>query len=226
MNIRKDLILKTIIQEFIKTGVPVSSGVLVDKYCLDCSSATVRNEMAELEAQGFILQPHTSAGRVPTEAAYRLYVDSLEEFVLPEGEIAQLEQLLIGKEESSFKQAAKELASVSGLAVFWAFHRNNVYYTGLTNLLTQPEFSQPGMIYDMSAIIDHMEEIVDELFESLPQEPAVYLGSNSPFGAFSSSVLCRYKQAGQRGVLGIIGPLRMDFGRNLALVKKIKTLIS
>ena len=226
MDNRKELILKTIIQEFILTGVPVSSGVLVDKYGLDCSSATVRNEMAELENQGLIRQPHTSSGRIPTEPAYRWYIAGLDEVIMPEAETSQLAVLLAGKEESSFKLAAKELAAVSGLAVFWAFHRHNVYYTGLTNLLSQPEFSQPGLIYDMSAIIDRMEEIVDDLFDSLPEQPSVYLGSDSPFGLFSSSILCRYKQGGQRGALGIIGPLRMDFGRNLALVNKIKSLIS
>ena len=64
MNKRKELILKTIIKEHIKTAQPVGSEGLVDKYDLDISSATVRSEMAELEEAGFIVQPHTSAGRI------------------------------------------------------------------------------------------------------------------------------------------------------------------
>ena len=66
MDARKTLILNTIIKEHIKTGAPVGSEVLVGKYKLDISSATVRNEMAELEQAGYIAQPHTSAGRIPT----------------------------------------------------------------------------------------------------------------------------------------------------------------
>jgi len=86
MNGRKLIILNTIIKEHIKTGAPVGSGVLVDKYRLDISPATVRNEMAELEEEDFIIQPHTSAGRVPTEKAYNLYLSSLKEKQLAEKE--------------------------------------------------------------------------------------------------------------------------------------------
>ncbi|MBU4256930.1 DeoR family transcriptional regulator [Patescibacteria group bacterium] len=80
MEKRKQLILYTIIKEHIKTGAPVGSGVLVDKYKLDISPATVRNEMAELENEGLITQPHTSAGRVPTEKAYSLFIFILQYF--------------------------------------------------------------------------------------------------------------------------------------------------
>jgi heat-inducible transcriptional repressor len=225
MNSRKELILKTIIQEYIKTGVPVSSGFLVEKCGLDCSSATVRNEMAELEVGGLIHQPHTSAGRIPTEAAYGWYVQTLVTPSLLPAELVVLQSLLAVSNEVAFKQTAKELAQLSGVAVFWAFHKHNVFYTGLTNLLNQPEFNQTGLIYDISAIIDRLEEIIDDNFEQLPEEPTVFIGSESPFGAFSSSVLCRYKAAGQRGAFGVIGPLRLDFARNLALIQTIKTLI-
>ena len=72
---RKKKILQAIIEEYIDTAEPVSSGNLVKE--LDCSSATIRNEMAELEQIGFIEKPHTSAGRVPSQKGYRYYVDEL-----------------------------------------------------------------------------------------------------------------------------------------------------
>ena len=78
MDIRQELILKTIIKEHVRTGAPVGSSFLVDKYKLDISAATVRNEMADLEEDGYIIQPHTSAGRVPTEKAYELYLETIE----------------------------------------------------------------------------------------------------------------------------------------------------
>lgn len=74
---RKAYILATVVYEYIATGEPVGSQALTQKYNLGVSSATVRNEMADLEAGGFLEQPHTSAGRVPSDAGYRTYVDAL-----------------------------------------------------------------------------------------------------------------------------------------------------
>ena len=74
---RKKKILQAIIDEYISTAEPVSSGTLVQKYNLDCSSATIRNEMVELEKAGYLDKPHTSSGRVPSAMGYRLYVDEL-----------------------------------------------------------------------------------------------------------------------------------------------------
>ena len=77
LNDRKKEILKAIIEEYIQTAEPVSSNAIVQKYHLDYSSATVRNEMADLEKIGFLDKPHTSAGRVPSAKGYRFYVDEL-----------------------------------------------------------------------------------------------------------------------------------------------------
>ena len=72
---RKQKILSAIVESFIRTGEPVGSKALINETGLDVSSATVRNEMADLTNKGFLIQPHTSAGRVPTAQAYRYYVD-------------------------------------------------------------------------------------------------------------------------------------------------------
>ena len=77
MEERKKKILQAIIDEYIQTAEPVSSGALVNKYGLDCSSATIRNEMAELEKTGYLDKPHTSSGRIPSAQGYRFYVDEL-----------------------------------------------------------------------------------------------------------------------------------------------------
>lgn len=74
---RKKEILQAVIDEYINTAEPVSSATLVNKYGLDYSSATVRNELAELEDKGYLDKPHTSSGRVPSEKGYRFYVDEL-----------------------------------------------------------------------------------------------------------------------------------------------------
>ena len=76
---RKLAVLRAIVEDFVSTNEPVGSKSLVDRHSLDVSPATIRNDMAVLEEQGFIVQPHTSAGRIPTEKGYRLFVDRLSE---------------------------------------------------------------------------------------------------------------------------------------------------
>jgi len=76
---RKKMILKAIVDDYIETAEPVGSKTLVSRHQLPVSSATIRNEMADLEAMGYLEQPHTSAGRIPSDLGYRTYVDSLME---------------------------------------------------------------------------------------------------------------------------------------------------
>ncbi len=120
---RSEAILRAIIEEYVETAAPVGSLTLVAKYRLEVSPATVRNVMAELEAAGYIGHPHTSAGRVPTDAGYRLYVESIAEAVI----LAPVEQLMIRHQfgqvefasEQWFRLAAATLAGathVAGLA--------------------------------------------------------------------------------------------------------------
>ena len=77
LDARKITILNAIIQTYLKTGEPVGSRTISKYTDLNLSSATIRNEMSDLEEMGYIIQPHTSAGRIPTDRAYRLYVDRL-----------------------------------------------------------------------------------------------------------------------------------------------------
>ncbi|MEA3463886.1 MAG: hypothetical protein U9R14_02325 [Patescibacteria group bacterium] len=219
INGRKNFILNTIIKEHIKTGAPVGSEVLVDKYKLDISPATARNEMTALEDEGYIIQPHTSAGRVPTEAAYNLYLENLNGKKLGKEDANALKKALKNKDEAGFKQAAKEMAKISNNAVFWAFHRHNLYYTGISNLLIQPEFAGSNSIYDISIIIDRLDEIINEVYNDVEYNIKVFIGSDNPFGNFCSTVLIKYKLGGDVGIFGILGPMRMDYEKNLALVK-------
>ena len=79
---RKASILRAVVEEYIETALPVGSGHVASAPGVSVSSATVRNEMAALEAEGYLAQPHTSAGRIPTEKGYRYFVDALSQPVL------------------------------------------------------------------------------------------------------------------------------------------------
>lgn len=218
MEARKELILNTIIREHIKTGAPVGSGILVEKYKLDISPATARNEMAELEAEGYIVQPHTSAGRIPTELAYNYYLKNIQTKKISKSDKDSLEELLNKNTEESFKEVAKHLSQLSGVAVFWAFHQHNLYYTGISNLFQQPEFSRMNIIFDISAIIDRIDEIINEVFTDVPDGLCTKIGTNSPFGDFSGSIMAKYKFGEHEGLFGLLGPMRMDYERNMSLV--------
>ncbi|MEI7451656.1 MAG: hypothetical protein WCK37_00455 [Candidatus Falkowbacteria bacterium] len=222
---RKRLILKTIIKEYTKTAQAISSGLLVEKYNLGISTATVRNEMMELEDDGYIFQPHTSAGRIPTELAYALCVaEFIDEKKVSKGadDYAKILDKVFAKEEDAFKQTAKAIAELSGNAVFWAFHKNNLYYTGISNLFAQEEFKQLNMIHDASGVIDRLDEIIDQIFNDLVLGRQIYIGSSNPFGNFLSTILLKYNYKNQSGVFGILGPMRMDYEKNLALIEYIK----
>lgn len=222
MSPRQNLILLTLVQEYIKTAKAISSGSLVKKYKLGISSATARNELAELESQGYIFQPHTSAGRIPTEKAYQYYVDEklLKEKIIGPN-LKDLSQIF-GNNEEDLKKVARAIADFSNNAVFWAFHKNNLYYTGISNLFTQPEFQQGEVIIDVSLIIDQMEDIIADIFDQVKNGISIEIGNKNPFGSFLSVVLLKYVSQGQMGIVGILGPLRMDYQKNLSLVHFLK----
>jgi len=181
-----------------------------------------------LENEGYIMQPHTSAGRIPTEKAYDLYISALPENVkLKDSEIENFRNAFKkdNEERENFKHTAKALAGISNMAVFWAFHKHNLYYTGISNLFQQPEFQQSNLIYDISAIIDRMDEIIEEIFEDIKGGPQIMLGSENPFGSFCSVILTKYKLKENIGMFGILGPIRMDYEKNLALMKYINSII-
>ncbi len=121
---RKRLILKAIIDAYITYGEPVGSKYLAENQQLSCSSATIRNEMAELEELGFLEQPHTSAGRVPSELGYRFYVNSLlQQYRMTSGEIEAINaslQTKLAEMDQLLSEASRIAASVTnytGIAV-------------------------------------------------------------------------------------------------------------
>ena len=117
LDLRSQAILRAVIEEYVTTAQPVSSLALVERYGLGVSSATVRNILAELEVAGLLMHPHTSAGRMPTDAGYRFYVESIAETV----PLPAVEQLMIRHQfgqvefasEHWFRLAATTLAGIT-----------------------------------------------------------------------------------------------------------------
>lgn len=135
---RKTKILRAIIKNYLETGEPVGSRTISKYGELKVSSATIRNEMSDLEDLGYIVQPHTSSGRIPTDKGYRFYVDRLMEE--KEREVTQLKELMIEKAEKTekvLKKAAKLLAANTNYATMITtpqYHRSKLKFVQLSHV--------------------------------------------------------------------------------------------
>lgn len=225
MNKRQEALFLNILREHIDSAQAVGSKFLVDKYKLDVSAATIRNDMAELEQEGLITHLHTSAGRVPTEKGYKYFIDNYLSGV-PELGRKDKEMLEKIKEESrglekaiAVKNMAKQIAGLTGSAVVVAFAKNDVYYTGIANLFVQPEFANIEVLYNISAVVDHLDEVVGDIFDSI-KETEVKVGKDNYFDENCASILTK----ADNKLFGVLGPMRMDYERNLGLVNYTKKL--
>lgn len=230
MNSRQKNLLNLIVSSYTKTAIPVGSKLIAQQANLDLSPATIRNEMAELEKEGYIFQPYTSAGRIPTEKGYQFYIDNFlaTEETLPK----KYQESLLGVKKvfnkyqpELVKELAKKVVDLAQGAVFVGFSADNVYYTGLSSLFSQPEFVQHSLVCDLSRVIDHLDKTINEIFSDI-NGVEILIGSQNPFARDCSAVLGKYEVQGQSGLFGILGPTRMDYQNNFNLVKHVKNLIN
>ena len=225
MHERKRALLGQIIKQHIKTALPVGSKLLSEKGKVSVSSATIRNEMSQLESEGYITHPHTSAGRIPTEKGYRFYLENL----IKTCQLSSKEQKALKNHltklkseelEVMIKKLAREIVEISNNTVLIGFSNNHVYYTGIANLLIKPEFNDPSCLYDMGLIVDHLDKVMEEIFEQI-NELEVRIGSENPFGQECSVILVPWQIKRRKGVIGILGPMRMDYEHNIGLINYI-----
>lgn len=227
MDDRKQLLLKAIIEEYVREAEPIGSKVLVEKYHLDYSPATARNEMMALEDEGYIMHPHTSAGRVPTEKGYEFYTAHfMKEGTLTRTQEESMKRAIsaTSASDASVKQVAKSVADVTDEAVFVGFGAGDFYYTGLSNLFRKPEFGDVNLVINMSETIDHLDTVVADLFHRL-RDLEVLIGRNNPFGRECSVVVAPYTYRSTHGILGILGPMRMDYGTNFRALTMSRELL-
>ena len=226
---RQKEILSQIIEEYAETAAPVGSVTMAKLFGV--SPATVRAEMARLEALGLIAQPHTSAGRVPTDAGYRYYVNNLSN---PESEFDRFEAehslergthvLEVRVSSQSRADAAirgavdtlVELTGNLGLATI----DGQLYLSGISRLFTQPEFMDTRRVQSVAKLLDNLEPW---LREAAPGEPLnIFIGHENPIGKNSevSLIISRFKSPfSDRSYIGVLGPTRQNYARVMALVK-------
>ncbi|TAL50835.1 hypothetical protein EPN81_01605 [Patescibacteria group bacterium] len=223
---RTELILQLVIEDYIRTAQPVGSKYLNEQYQLGVSDATVRNELAGLEVEGYLRSPHTSSGRIPTEQGYLYYLQYLrdEKFVI---EGTPFQSTTRAKDtETALKTMARKLVEISGETAIVAIDPKWTYYTGVSNLFRKPDFHDPDVMQELSAMVDQFDEVLQRMYHQLPEGPQVFIGSSNPFGQEMATILVRYDVDDHtQGLLGLVGPLRMDYSRNLALIERAKEVI-
>ena len=232
MTDRQREILFAIIEEYAELATPVGSVTLAKLF--DVSSATIRSEMVKLEEMGLITQPHTSAGRVPTDAGYRLYVNQLQE---------KMENKNSSEEESSevpkdrttkalatriqaqtradyaIRSAVDSLVDLTG-NLGLATVGDQLYISGFGNLFSQPEFSQANQVQAVAKLLDNIKPWLREVS---PNEAInVYIGTENPIGKTSnvSLIVSRFRSPfSDRSYIGVLGPTRQSYRRVMSLVR-------
>jgi len=216
--------LSSIIEQYAEVASPVGSSLLAKAFGV--SSATVRAEMAELERMGFIHQPHTSAGRVPTDKGYRFYVNTIGEnanYELPESRAQKALTARVqgaGQPERMIRNAVDTLVELThnlGLATIG----NQLYMSGLSNLFGQPEFIGGNQVQQVARLLDNLEPW---LREAAPNEPlSVYIGQENPIGrsAGVTLIISRFRSPfSDRSYIGTLGPTRQQYRDVMMLVQR------
>lgn len=231
MTERQDAILAEIIRLYAATAEPVGSHALTELF--DVSSATVRSEMATLERNGFIYQPHISAGRVPTDKGYRYYVNTLGSTAPKDRTIATVEKRVASlkdRADQAVKIATETLSDLTGNMAF-ATLSDTVYYHGLHQLFSQPEFVEQVRAAAAARYLDALSEWV--FGPGFHDDLGVFIGAENPFARTSgmAMVIARFESPySQNSYIGVVGPTRQDYPKVTSLValtgKKLEEVLN
>ena len=218
---RKQNLLKHLIIHYYKTCQPIASGFLCSSCGLSLSPATIRNEMAELEKEGYIFQPHTSAGRIPTEKGFQFYVDNFLTNRKINIDFFQSKEFSL-KNEHDLKDLAKKIAETTNETVILAFAKNDIFYTGISNLFSKPEFKNYELIYNVSKVLERLEEVVKIFEDGLDDSIKIYIGKNNPIDASCSTVATKLGNV----FFAVSGPMRMDYDYVYGTILGLKDILA
>jgi transcriptional regulator of heat shock response len=233
---RQAQILAAIVREYSSLAEPVGSAEITEKYKLKVSPATIRNEMAALERAGLIEQPHTSAGRVPTDRGYRYFVNELMHHVAISakeqqelrGQLLKLQDQnkLLGQEIS--KSLARLIADKTDQAAFTLLPEENSA-AGLTNIFMHPNAEKKELL-GVVEFFENIDEYSDKMLAKfLKDSPETLIGQehNLPQISNYSMVVSKVKlPSGKEGIIGIVGPKSMKYEKNISLLEYIAKLLS
>lgn len=231
---RQRALLKAIIEEYIESAEPIGSEIIERKYNLGVSPATIRIEMGRLTDMGYLRQPHTSAGRTPTSAGMRVYIAELmNEKQLPIAAEVSIKEKMMSqryKEERLLKEAVSALAQrldMLGLAID---DEGQQYFAGAANILDWPEFYDIDVTRFVLSLFDENPRLQEIIGRAVGADPVhILFGEEMEFEYLrpTSFVFTKYDvSGGKTGVIGVIGPARMNFPLVLPYVKYVRNLLN
>ena len=232
---RKKRVLKAIVKHFIETAEPVGSNTILVSYQFHVSPATIRNDMMSLEKSGFIFQPHTSAGRIPTDKGYRLFVDEMADY----NKAREEAQKTLAKVKDAYKvqkvrerlyDAVSLLARATNSVSFATTPDNpRTFFLGMSNVLRQPEFSQNSIqASEVIEVLEKHDNFVNTLKNlEITDKPRTFIGEENilPQIQSCSIIVSKYQQEGFDGYIGLLGPKRMNYAYNIVLLEEILKLL-
>ncbi len=232
MTDRQKAILGAIVEQYAEIAAPVGSVTLAKLFGV--SSATIRAEMAKLEDIGLISAPHTSAGRIPTDKGYRVYVNGITDATmseLPSGVDRSARTIEahvnshIDTADRAIRSAVDSLVELTGNMGF-ATIGSELYTKGIGRLFSQPEYMQGQHIQSVARLIDNIEPW---LREAAPNEALnVFIGSENPIGKSSGATLIISKfrsPFSDTSYIGVIGSTRQNYARTMHLVRRAGTML-
>ncbi|OGE64131.1 hypothetical protein A3J13_00005 [Candidatus Daviesbacteria bacterium RIFCSPLOWO2_02_FULL_36_8] len=230
---RQQALLKAIVEEYVESAEPVGSEVIERKHNLGVSPATIRIEMGKLTEMGFLRQPHTSAGRSPTSMGMRFYIsDLMKEKTLPiTAEVSIKEKMWQQryKQERLIKEAVSALASRLNMLGIAIDDEGQQYFAGASNILDWPEFYDIDVTRFVLSLFDENPRLKEIIGSAVGTEPVhILFGEDMEFEYLRSTgfVFTKYDvSATKEGVIGVIGPARMNFALVLPYVKYVRNLL-
>lgn len=228
LSARQRELLKAIIELHVRTGEPVGSENVDKEFTLGVSPATIRNEMAALTEGGFLKQPHTSAGRVPTTMAYRLYIDQLmKEKAVPVSSEVSIKEAIWTKrheEERLLQETVRILASKCGLLALAIDDKGEVYYAGTANILDWVEFEDIDLTRFVLGLFDQYPMLNQLVGKVVANREPIHVLFGDELGVSQLDpigfVFSRYFGPDDKsGVIGVLGPARINFATVMPLVR-------
>ena len=227
-------ILKVIIHEYTETGTAVGSEILEKKYKLRVSPATIRNEMVELAKKGYLKKNHFSSGRVPSAKGFRFYIKHLmkQKEMSTTDEVSYKNGVWDERKEAHrlLSQATKVLSQKTGLLSLATTNFGDVYYSGMVNLLNEPEFLDINLSRSLFGRLDEVPfwfRILND-FDQIEEDVMCMLGEEDFHdSAFDScaSVWGEFHGAKIKGMIGVVGPKRMYYEEVIPQIKYFSNLI-
>jgi len=229
---RQTKILKAIIEEYINDAEPVGSEKLERKYELGVSPATIRNEMIHLTETGYLKQPHTSAGRIPTTKAFHFYVNQLmqEKRLSVAEEVAAKEKVWDSRYDLDqlFHESTRALAKHTHALAIAATDAGELYHAGYSNILNLPEFYDIDVTKTVLSMIDDEDPLLRFFNDEYPEAINILLGNELGFACLEpcGMIFTRFKLKNNgKGLLGVIGANRFNYPEVIPIVRYYGDLI-